>query len=430
MGEPMSAQDGILGHTRSHQRLMRDYRDHVSGIAQARLRTVCLVLLGLFVVDGGYEAIARTAAFWQDFWVRVGSAVVLVCVIAMTRAKRTSAAIATFAALVVLTVALDVESAILALGAAGSAFFVGLVLVVVAAGLLFPFGVEAPLGYSALVALVYFTPVALGRSSGQAGLVGDQAFLLFCGTVVAVAGNHVTGKLRKSEFFAREALRAEKDLSERLLLNILPRPIAERLKSGEHTIAERVGDASVLFADIVGFTPLSEKMSAEALVSVLDEVFSEFDRAASLHGLEKIKTIGDAYMVAAGLPTPREDHLEAIADMALEMRRAIARVNEHRGLSLAVRIGIHSGPVVAGVIGTTKFSYDVWGDTVNTASRMESHGAPGEIQVTNRVRERLQESYEFSEPRIVNVKGKGELETCFLISKRGEEGESREGRER
>jgi class 3 adenylate cyclase len=325
-------------------------------------------------------------------------------------------------------VAVDVESAMLALGPAGSAFFVGLVLLVVAAGLLFPFGVGATLGFSALVAAVFVTPLALGMSRSQTGLLGDQVFLLLCGTVVAVAGNHVTGKLRKSEFFAREALRTEKERSERLLLNILPRPIAERLKNGEHTIAERVKDASVLFADIVGFTPLSETMSAEALVSVLDEVFSEFDRAASLHGLEKIKTIGDAYMVAAGLPTPREDHLEAIADMALDMRRAITRVNEHRGLSLAVRIGIHSGPVVAGVIGTTKFSYDVWGDTVNTASRMESHGTPGEIQVTDRVRVRLQERYELSEPRLVNVKGKGELATCFLISKRSEEGESREGR--
>jgi len=241
---------------------------------------------------------------------------------------------------------------------------------------------------------------------------------LLVGTVVAVAGAWVTSSLRRREFLSSWALNEEKELSERLLLNVLPQAIAQRLKAGEHTIAERVQDASVLFSDIVGFTPLSETMSPEALVSVLDEVFSAFDAAATKHGLEKIKTIGDAYMVAAGLPVPRADHLEAIAEMALDMREAVARVNAKRGLTLRVRIGMHSGPVVAGVIGTAKFSYDIWGDTVNTASRMESHGAPGEIHVTDEVRKKLEGRYEFSAPRTMQVKGKGELTTAFLLRRR------------
>jgi class 3 adenylate cyclase len=428
----MTAEQPMFGDARSASpaRAEADYRAHVTEIAQGRLRTVCLVVIAIFAADAAYQAVTRAAAFRQELAVRVVALLVLAGVALVNRARRSPLVVEVLAFLVVASVAVDVESAILALGPGGAPFFVGLVLLVVAAGLLLPFGVRATLGFSALAGAAFSVPLLLGVDAEAPRSIADQTFLFFCGIVVAVAGNHMTGTLRRSEFFAREALRVEKDRSDRLLLNVLPQPIAERLKRGEHRIAERVTDASVLFADIVGFTPLSETMTPEELVSVLDEVFSAFDRAATARGLEKIKTIGDAYMVASGLPTPRADHLEAIADMALDMRRAIHAVNEHRGLQLAVRIGIHTGPVVAGVIGTKKFSYDIWGDTVNTASRMESHGSPDQIHVTEQVRTRLVDRYELSEPRVVKVKGKGALTTCFLVAKKDVDGgERREGSE-
>jgi class 3 adenylate cyclase len=209
-------------------------------------------------------------------------------------------------------------------------------------------------------------------------------------------------------------LEVEQEKSERLLLNVLPKPIAERLKSGEEVIADGIDEVSVLFADIVGFTPFAEKLLPEDVVKLLNETFSTFDRFADEAGLEKIKTIGDAYMVAGGLPNPRPDHAEAIAKMAIRMRDSVAELAGESG-PMAVRIGIDSGPVVAGVIGRRKFSYDLWGDTVNTASRMESHGVPGKIQVTPRVFERLKGRAEFEERGPVDIKGKGTMSSYFLI---------------
>ena len=178
------------------------------------------------------------------------------------------------------------------------------------------------------------------------------------------------------QYFVRERER-EQERSERLLLNVLPAPVAARLKREEGVIADACDDVTVLFADIVGFTPLSARLSAAEVVAVLDDVFAGWDALAAEHGVEKIKTIGDAYMVAAGIPVPREDHAEAIAEMALAMGPAVARSRAATGLSLHVRIGIDTGPVVAGVIGRAKFIYDLWGDTVNTAARTESHARPG-----------------------------------------------------
>ncbi len=218
---------------------------------------------------------------------------------------------------------------------------------------------------------------------------------------------------------AHADLATEQAKSERLLLNVLPEPIAARLKEeGDGIIAERFEDVTVLFADIVGFTTLSEGMAPEDVVLLLDELFTAFDSLAEERGLEKIKTIGDAYMVAGGLPERRTDHATAVADMALAMRQAVGKVSVRAGdnRSLAVRIGIDTGPVVAGVIGRKKFIYDLWGDTVNAASRMESHGLPGEIQVTARTYERLQTRYSFEPRGPVNVKGKGEMDTYLLVA--------------
>ncbi len=203
--------------------------------------------------------------------------------------------------------------------------------------------------------------------------------------------------------------------SDGLLLNVLPRSIAERLKREPGIIAERYDDVSVLFADVADFTPFAERTSPEQVVGVLDEIFSAFDVLTERHGLEKIKTIGDAYMVAGGLPEPRPDHAEAIAALAIEMHAALARVCGALGLDLAIRIGIATGPVVAGVIGRRKFIFDLWGDTVNSASRMESHGVAGRIQVTEATYQRLRARYPFEDRGETEVKGKGRVRTYLLI---------------
>ena len=216
---------------------------------------------------------------------------------------------------------------------------------------------------------------------------------------------------------SRRALRLEQERSERLLLNVLPASIAARLKAGEGVIADAFPEVTVLFADLVDFTRRSQRISPAQVVQALNELFSVFDRLAQRHGLEKIKTIGDAYMVAGGLPEPRPDHAQAVAEMALAMRDEVARRVDPSGQPLQVRIGIDTGPVEAGVIGTSKFSYDLWGDTVNTASRMESHGIAGCIQVTERTYQRLRDGYRFQRRGPIPVRGKGEMVTFFLVGR-------------
>ena len=205
--------------------------------------------------------------------------------------------------------------------------------------------------------------------------------------------------------------------SERLLLNILPEPVAQRLKTEPGVIADRYESASVLFADIVGFTPLSETLSAEEMVEWLNEVYSEFDALVQKHGVEKIRTIGDGYMVAAGVPFPRDDHAAALARLALDIKAYFEALPPVHGHTANFRIGINSGSVVAGVIGTHKFQYDLWGDAVNTAARMESHGVPGRIQVTPATYELIKDQFTCEARGSIEVKGKGEMETWFVVGK-------------
>src|SRR5512133_3173372 len=216
---------------------------------------------------------------------------------------------------------------------------------------------------------------------------------------------------------SRRALAAEQERSERLLLNVLPASIATRLKAGEAVIADAFPEVTVLFADLVDFTRRSHRTGPAQVVAALNELFSAFDELAQRQGLEKIKTIGDAYMVAGGLPQPRPDHAQAIAEMALAMQAEVTRRTDPSGQPLQVRIGIDTGPVEAGVIGTAKFSYDLWGDTVNTASRMESHGIPGCIQVTERTYQRLRDGYRFQRRGPISVRGMGEMVTYFLVGR-------------
>jgi sensor domain CHASE-containing protein/class 3 adenylate cyclase len=221
-------------------------------------------------------------------------------------------------------------------------------------------------------------------------------------------GNTINSMLEALESSSKK-LKAERERAERLLLNILPESIAKRLKDEQETIADSFEEVTVLFADLVNFTNLSSQISPTDLVGLLNEIFSRFDRLVERYGLEKIKTIGDSYMVVGGLPLPRSDHAEAIAEFALDIQQEIKKFNAEKGQAFSMRIGINTGPVVAGVIGLKKFIYDLWGDAVNTASRMESHGIPGYIQVSSSTYDHLKEKYLFEERGIIYVKGKGEL---------------------
>jgi class 3 adenylate cyclase len=213
-------------------------------------------------------------------------------------------------------------------------------------------------------------------------------------------------------------LRVERDKSEALLLSVLPESIAARLKAEGRSIADGIVECTVLFSDLVGFTTLAQELGPRALVDLLNRLFSVFDDLCPKHGLEKIKTIGDAYMAAAGVPEYRENHAPATADMALDMLASLRRFNAEHGTALSLRVGVHSGPVIAGIIGTRKFSYDLWGDAVNTAARMESHGLAGRIQVTEATAHLLRRTHELEERGMIEVKGKGAVRTFWLIGRR------------
>jgi adenylate cyclase len=226
---------------------------------------------------------------------------------------------------------------------------------------------------------------------------------------------------------ALRALRVEQEKSEALLLNILPSSIAERLKAASQAIADHFESASILFADVVDFTPLAQRLSPAEVVGILDQLFSRFDTLVELHGLEKIKTIGDCYMAAAGVPDPHPDHARRAALLALDMLDAVATSTIAGQPDLELRIGINSGPVIAGVIGTKRFLYDLWGDAVNTASRMEAHGTPSEIQITRATYELLKDEFLCRRRGTILVKGKGQMETWYLVGSRSDDARTEEG---
>jgi class 3 adenylate cyclase len=247
--------------------------------------------------------------------------------------------------------------------------------------------------------------VAAGDLTANAEWKSEDELGMLCNTF-----NSMTKSIREKT----ELIQQKNRENEALLLNILPGEIADRLKGGESEIADSFADVTVLFGDLVNFTSLSARMSPDEIVDMLNGLFSRFDRVSNELGIEKIKTIGDCYMAVCGLPKPCSDHAERMARMALRMLQETREHGQERGLSLQMRIGLNSGPVTAGVIGTSKFIYDLWGDTVNLASRMESTGVPGAIQVTRSVYERLKDSFQFEGRGMVQVKGKGEIEAWLL----------------
>lgn len=286
---------------------------------------------------------------------------------------------------------------------------------------------------AALTYVTAFTSIAISRSHGLdhamdiflvASALGISAAAAYFLETASRTVFHQTRVIESQQF----ALEREKEKSDRLLLNVLPEPIAARLREDTASVAEAFDDASVLFADLVGFTPLSERMPAERVVAMLNELFSRFDDLAEQHGVEKIKTIGDAYMAVAGVPTPCADHAERVVAMGLEMLAVVAERAARDELELELRVGVHSGPVVAGVIGKKRFIYDLWGDTVNVASRMESHGLPGKLQLSDATLARLGDGRAVEERAPIDVKGKGRMRT-FLLAPASNEGSASNERE-
>ncbi len=248
-------------------------------------------------------------------------------------------------------------------------------------------------------------------------IIISSDFQLLVANLIGGSAGYLMEIYLRRDFSNNALLEIEREKSEQLLLNILPESIASRLKESNKTIADSFASVTILFADIVGFTKLSSQVSPVELVELLNQIFSAFDELADKHQLEKIKTIGDAYMVVGGIPEPRVDHAEAIAEMALDMQAEIFKISQESQQDFAIRIGINSGEVVAGVIGKKKFIYDLWGDAVNTASRMESHGIPNTIHVTIDTYNLLADKYLFEERGIIDVKGKGEMQTYILKDK-------------
>lgn len=264
--------------------------------------------------------------------------------------------------------------------------------------------------YAVLIVLSSLIDVRLGGDATEVAPIVTATF--FAMNVTAVSAvmflllRYYVGESRKAN-----------ERSERLIDNMLPRAIARRLKSGESIIADRFNEVTIVFGDIVGFTPISEQLTPEQVVVTMNDLYTAFDDMAAQFGLEKLRTMGDSYVVAAGLPDPRSDHALAGAEMALRMLDELDQHSIEGVGPLQMRIGIHSGSVVAGVIGTAKLTYDMWGDSVNVASRMESHGSPGRIHVSEPVYRALHDRYLFEPRGILDIKGKGEMATYFLIGR-------------
>jgi guanylate cyclase len=268
-------------------------------------------------------------------------------------------------------------------------------------------------GFIAVTAVSALVDAPLARSISPLPYGAQTALFVFnlCGVAAIVTLVLAYFRIQRDEAMQR---------SEGLLLNVLPPEIAERLKRQEYPIADRFDDVSVLFADMVGFTERSAAEPPDVTVAVLNEFLSAFDELAQQHGLRPIRTTGDSYLVVGGLPVPRPDHAQAVANMALDMLDGVNRLNQQHGWAVGFRIGVNSGPAMAAVVGRHRFTYDVWGDTVNTASRMESSGTPGRIQVTEETYRRLSLTHRFECRGQIEIKGKGPMTTYFLIARQNE----------
>jgi adenylate cyclase len=278
--------------------------------------------------------------------------------------------------------------------------------------------VLAALGAATVIALDLVVPYNTGVQPDWAFRSGFILSVITAWIMVVAVVSFALREIRR----AREAMEAEYERSERLLTNILPATIAERLKDpSRNIIADKYDDASILFADIAGYTKRASDTPPGDLVRFLDRLYTDLDALVDRHGLEKVKTSGDSYMVVSGVPQPREDHIEALACLALDMADAVADLKDPQGREVPLRIGLAAGPVVAGVVGARKFFYDVWGDAVNVAARMETTDVEGRIQVPRNVYERLNHAFVLEERGEVDIKGKGMMRTWYLVARRDDQ---------
>jgi class 3 adenylate cyclase len=304
--------------------------------------------------------------------------------------------------------------------------------------IMYPFHVYQHAFFCVYCLAAYLAPLFLGEEPPvwNAHMYNIHAIVFF--SLIVLFESYLSNQLRRRDFFSQLAqkelneeldreqqamkilnkeLDREREKSEQLLLNMLPAAISERLKQEQKRIADKYAEATVLFADLVGFTELSSSMLPSNIVGIIDDIFSRFDSIMEKHGLEKIKTIGDAYMAVGGVPIENDHHAQSVIEAALEMRNAINDFNKETGESLDLRIGIHSGPLVAGVIGRKKMSYDIWGDTVNIASRMESHSENGKIQFSETTYHFIKGKFQIEKRGEINIKGKGMMKTYYLLDK-------------
>jgi len=386
---------------------------------ETRLRKALLVLIAIIIlpISGTWAVLYLTFGAWTGYVAVLYAVVSIASILVFARTRNFGLLLNTQ----LLAIALAPTLSMVPIGGWLPTGGVGLWGIMAPLGALVFRGVESGIRW-----FVAWLVVFLG-SGIAAALLGTVSPMPAWFSAVMLALNITVGGtivFTLLALFARQreealaALRIEQERAESLLLNILPGSIAERLKASPRTIADQFTAASVLFADVVDFTPRSEKLSAPEVVELLDRLFSHFDELAQRRGLEKIKTIGDAYMVASGVPDPRPDHAQALALLALDMVESLRAGGDVADLGLQLRIGINSGPVVAGVIGRKRFLYDLWGDAVNTASRMESGGTPGRIQITRATYELLRDEFECELRGTVPVKGKGEMEAWYLVGRR------------
>lgn len=271
---------------------------------------------------------------------------------------------------------------------------------------------------------LYLISFSLSNSSSiEIQAVTNVIFLLFYDVILAGVVTHLFFNLFKKSFLVQKELEKERERSEELLLNILPKEIAGELKNSNQMVADGYDEATVLFADIVNFTPLAEELSPSSVVTLLDDIMSSFDRIVESYDVEKIKTVGDEYFLVGGIPRKIDNHAIQTAEISIKMMNDIQKYKRKKGTPFNLRVGLHTGPVVAGVIGSEKFVYDCWGDTVNVGSRMESQGVPGKIQVTSATKKAIQDQvngeklFDFEKRGLISVKGKGEISTYFLSPK-------------
>jgi len=396
-----------------------DYQHQLTLLTLSRLKVTALLIVAMVSVNAIAQFFLDPLLFDQLLPVRSISILLCLTIWLFCHSARAFGTTFGIGLVLICIVSVDLETAIIYTSGYNSPFQTGLALLIVGAGLLVPFTPRQIMVISTLVWAVFLAPLLVGGqhiSAHEPGFTASALFMM-CATLITIASSYMTSSLRHREFFARRALYDEKARSERLLLNILPAPIARRLKQGEQSISDGFDDISVLFADLVGFTDMADKMSADELVSLLNRLFSTFDTLVEQHGLEKVKTIGDAYMVVGGAPEAIPDHAARMAALALDMLDAMHAFNVATGRSLQIRIGVHRGPAVAGVIGLNKFTYDLWGDTVNTASRMESCGLPGRIQASELFASGLMDAFTFEERGHIDMKGKGSLRTWLLTGR-------------